>query len=429
MGYKLSKMGEDVLKDVQVFCERYVRDQAKAADKKGGFAAGTTDAGNDPDAADSASATDSLSGLSGHNAELSHILEKVSEMGLGLLFVPEEEGGFDLTNEDRAAILEEIAKNDAGIGVMLMTTALTWHVLERLGTQAQREQCCGRLESGYQGAFCLTEYDAGSDISAIKVTATPAADGYILDGTKAFVTNAAVAGYFMVFARVTEDDSPAKRLKTDESFVCLLVPRDSEGVTVGAEEDKLGVKNSSTCEVNFSGVQVDKENIISVINGKTTALTSLDFARIWCGVVATGIAQASLDAATAYAKERVQFGKPIAQNEVIQAKIADMQMKIIGARAVCREALEVFDSQIRKADKENATDRNCPEFTIAASTAKCTASDAAVHCALEAVQILGGYGYCRDYPVEKLLRDAKVFQIFEGTNEIQRMIVGKAITN
>lgn len=371
MSYEPSEFGLEVLEDIRTFCQRDLKDLLIEAEKQGEW----------PEAAYAAAA----------------------EMGIGTLPIPEEYGGTGLDLIDQAAVQEALASCDAGIAVSFMVNRLIVSLLENYGTTTQKKKCYDHILDGGFVCFCLTEEEAGSDVTGVRMTASCEQDSYVLNGNKIFVTNGSIASLFVVFANCE-----------DSGLTAFLVDADAEGVQVGPEESKLGIRNSSTCEVSFDHVRIPYEHRIGEEGeGLRIALQSLSAGRVWCGVTALGIAQAAIDLSCDYVKQRRQFGKALAENEVIQFKLADMYMKTESARQCCIAALKKMEAG--------------ESVALESAAAKCLATDAAMHCAQEAVQLFGGNGYCRDYPVEKLFRDAKVFQIFEGTNEIQRLIIGREL--
>ena len=268
---------------------------------------------------------------------------------------------------------------------------------------AQRRLYVCREGGAIWGAFALTEPEAGSDVASGKTTAKLVGDEYIINGRKCFITNAGVADIFVVFATVD-------RSLGHKGLTAFIVKADTPGITTGHEENKMGIRGSNTCDVVFEDVHVPAENMLGKVGqGFKIAMDTLDLARPFVGSMAVGIAQRSMEEAIAYAKLRKTFGKPIIANQAIQFKLADMDIKIETARNSVIGCLNNYYAGL--------------PYAREAAIAKCYAADISVECALESIQILGGYGYSREYPVEKLLRDAKIFQIFEGTNEVQRIVV------
>jgi len=381
MGYFISEDCKDLLKDVHAFCENEMKEQVYEAEK--------------------------LSYADPHGGDeiINGILGGLHEMGLTQLAIPEELGGPGLSRIDRAALVEEISKYDSGIGITLMANELALDSLEVAGNDEQKKHCYDILINGGYGCFCLTEPNAGCDVSAATTVAVEDGDDYIINGTKCFITNGPIADFFVVYA-ITDKEVPSYK-----GYTAFLVDKGTPGLSIGSIEDKMGIRHSHTSEVVFTDCRVPKSAVLGEVGkGFQTAMKTLDIARVWCGIVALGIAQRCVDESISYAKERVQFGKPIAKNEVIQFKIADMVMRVEAARQMCVYALNLMDAG--------------EPYSMVAAEAKCLAGDASMANALEAVQIHGGYGYSREYPVEKLMRDAKIFQIFEGTNEIQRLVIG-----
>ncbi len=375
MAYLISDEGKDLLKDVREFCNNEVKEQSKEFDLSGEW----------PQA----------------------IYDMAAEMQLGTLDVPEEFGGPGLSRIDHAAILEEMAKADAGFATSFMTNGLSLHPIEFGGTKEQLKSVYDVILKGGFGAFCLTEPNAGCDVSNGSTTAVKDGDDYIINGTKCFITNGPVADFFTVFAK-TDKSAGAKGMSA------FLIFKGTPGLSIGSHENKMGIRLSQTSDVILEDVRVPASAMLGKEgDGFKIAMKTLDIARTWCGIVAVGLAQRAIDEAAAYARTRVQFGKPLGRNEVIQFKLADMQMATEAARQLCAYSLTLMDRG--------------EDYTTASATAKCKAGDAAMYCTTEAVQILGGYGFSRDYPVEKLMRDAKIFQLFEGTNEIQRLVVGRSV--
>ena len=365
MEYKLTEFGADILTDITAFCDRNVAGTAAEADHAHRFPA--------------------------------EMYEAAAEMGISSLPVPEAYGGPGLSLQEQAAILEKIAWYDGGLAASCLTDNLSAGCVFTYGDEEARAAFGEMLLSGKSGAFCLTEETAGSDLGGIRTKAVKDGDTYRISGVKKFVSNAGIAGAFVVFAQ------------TEEGLTAFLVERDAPGISIGPEEEKLGIRCCSTCEVSFQDTPA-----LSVIGepgkGVGIALKVLTRGRAFCGVAAVGVAQRALEEAVRWAKEREQGGGPIGSNPVIRAKLADMYMKTAAARQCCIAALEKMERG--------------EEATVEAAAAKCLSGDAAVFCATEALQIFGGNGYCEGFPAEKLLRDARAFQIVEGTNEVQRQLIG-----
>lgn len=331
------------------------------------------------------------------------IYEKAFEMGLHCLEIPEEFGGSGIDFVTIAAIYEEMGKIDAGFTTSLCATSLSLKPVLIAGTPEQKKLFSDTIVPGAFGAFCLTEPNAGSDAGSVRTTAVRDGDDYIINGTKCFITNGGVSDIYVVFASTDK----SKGLK---GLTAFIVEKNRGGITVGKEENKMGIRLSNTTDVVFEDVRIPAANLLGKEGeGFKIAMKTLDLARPFIGAVAVGIAQRAIEESVKYSKERVTFGKPITNFQAIQFILADMDIETEAARQTVIHALQL------------AMD-NRP-YSREAAIAKCFAGDVAVKVALDAIQILGGYGYSREYPVEKLLRDAKIFQIFEGTNQIQRVVV------
>ena len=330
--------------------------------------------------------------------------KKAFEMGLHVMEVPEEYGGGGVDYITAAACYEELGWGDAGFATGVCANGLAWKAVHFSGTPEQKQKFADVLTKGSGwAAFCLTESDAGSDAGATRTTAVREGDEYVLNGSKCFITNGGVADIYVVFATVDR----SLGLKGVTAF---MVERDRAGISIGKEEDKMGIRLSNTVTVNFDNVRIPAENMLGKEGkGFVIAMKTLDLARPLAGSVAVGVARRAMEEAVNYAKVRCTFGKPIAKLQALQFKMADMDIQIEAARQTISHCL-----QLVQAGKP---------YSREAAIAKCLAGDVAVNVALDAIQILGGYGYSREYPVEKLLRDAKIFQIFEGTNEIQRVVI------
>jgi len=332
----------------------------------------------------------------------------------GLLGLPfaEEHGGGAQPYEVYLQVVEEIATAWPSVGVGTSVHTLTASVVDANGSDELRGRWLPRMLSGdWLGAYCLSEPQAGSDVSgirtrAVREAATGAAQGgeYVVSGTKQWISNGSCADYYILFARTSQD---AKR-----GLSAFVVPADTEGMSFGAPERKMGLACDVTTQVLFDGARLPADQLIGEEGaGMRVALSALDAGRLGIAAVATGIAQAALTHAVAYAGERVQFGRPIGEQQGLQFLLADMAAEVERARATYLHAARLKDAG--------------RPFSRQASIAKLTATDAAMRVTTDAVQVLGGNGYTRDYPVERLFRDAKVTQIFEGTNQIQRMVIGR----
>ena len=334
------------------------------------------------------------------------VFKEAFDMGLHALEIPEEYGGSGTDYYTVGAVYEELAKVDAGFATGVAATGLGLKPVLLGGTPEQKkyfaEFLTGSRGNGW-GAFCLTEPDAGSDAAAGRTVAVKDGDEYVINGRKCFITNGGLASVYVVFA-ITDKSKGTKGISA------FIVERDRPGVSIGKEEDKMGIRLSNTTDVVFDDVRVPADHLLGQEGkGFILAMKTLDLARPMVAAMAIGIAQRAVDEAVAYAKQRVTFGKPIVKHQAIQFKLADMEMRTEAGRASIINALNHYYAGL--------------PFSKEAAVAKCFCGDSAVQNALEAIQILGGYGYSREYPVEKLLRDAKIMQIYEGTNEIQRVVI------
>jgi alkylation response protein AidB-like acyl-CoA dehydrogenase len=325
----------------------------------------------------------------------------------GLLSLPfaEEYGGGGQPYEVYLQVLEEIATAWPSVAVGTSVHSLTATVVDVNATKEQREEWLPRMLSGdWLGAYCLSEPQAGSDVSGIRTRARRDGDDYVVSGTKQWISNGSCADYYILFARTGDD--PRRGLST------FVVPADTEGMSFGAPEKKMGLACDVTTQVIFENARIPADHRIGDEGaGMRVALSALDAGRLGIAAVATGIAQAALAHAVAYAGERQQFGKPIGEFQGLQFLLADLGAGVERARATYLHAARLKDAG--------------RPFSRQASIAKLTATDTAMRVTTDAVQVLGGNGYTREYPVERLFRDAKVTQIFEGTNQIQRMVIGR----
>jgi alkylation response protein AidB-like acyl-CoA dehydrogenase len=329
----------------------------------------------------------------------------LGKSGLLSLPFPEEYGGGAQPYEVYLQVVEEIATAWPSVGVGVSVHTLTANVVDANGSDELKAEWLPRMLGGdWLGAYCLSEPQAGSDVSGIRTRATRDGDAYVVNGTKQWISNGSCADYYILFARTSED--PKRGLSA------FLLPADTEGMTFGAPEKKMGLACDVTTQVVFDDARIPAGQLVGEESGgMRVALSALDAGRLGIAAVGTGIAQAALAHAVAYAGERRQFGRPIGELQGLQFLLADMAADVERARATYLHAARLKDAGRR--------------YSRQASVAKLTATDAAMRVATDAVQVLGGNGYTREYPVERLFRDAKVTQIFEGTNQIQRMVIGR----
>jgi alkylation response protein AidB-like acyl-CoA dehydrogenase len=338
--------------------------------------------------------------------------EQVKKMGalgfLGMMVSPEYGGG-GMDSLSYVLAMEELSKVDSSCSVIMsVNNSLVCWGIETFGSEEQKRKYLPKLASGeWIGSFCLSEPEAGSDATSQRTTAIDMGDHYLLNGTKNWITNGATSKLHLVMAQTDVE-------KGHKGINCLIVEADSPGVTIGAKEDKLGIRASDTTSIMYSDVKVPKENRIGEDGfGFKFAMKTLSGGRIGIAAQALGIAAGAYELSVAYAKERQAFGKPISQHQAIAFKIADMATEIEAAR------LLVYRSAIMK-DKHLNYDQ-------AAAMAKLYASEVAMRHTVEAVQIHGGYGFVKEYHVERLMRDAKITQIYEGTSEVQRIVVSRNV--
>jgi len=332
------------------------------------------------------------------------VFARLAELGLMGVCVPEELGGAGADFVSYVAVLEELSRADAGVGVTVAvhTSAATLPIVT-WGTDVQRSELVPALARGERiGAFALTEPDSGSDAAALRARAERDDGGWRLTGRKQWITNASHAGTFLVFAR------------SEAGISCFAVDGGTPGLEVGPEAEKLGLNSSSTADLVLDGVPVPAGRLLGEDGkGFRIAMATLDGGRIGIAAQAVGIAQAGYDVARAYAKERRQFGRPIGEFQAIQWKLADMATEIDAARLLVHEA-----ARLRDAGEPHG---------VAGAKAKLFASSVARRQTAEAIQVLGGYGYTKEFPVERYYRDAKVTEIYEGTSEIQRLVIARSI--
>ncbi|GKV69126.1 acyl-CoA dehydrogenase [Sporosarcina sp. NCCP-2716] len=338
------------------------------------------------------------------------LFDKMAELGLTGIPWPEEYGGIGSDYLAYVIAVEELSRVCASTGVTLSahTSLAGWPVF-KYGTEEQKQKYLRPMAEGTKiGAYGLTEPQSGSDAGGMKTTAKLDGDDYVLNGSKIFITNGGIADIYIVFA-VTDPESKHK------GTTAFIVESDFPGFSVGKKEKKLGIRSSPTTEIMFDNCRVPKENMLGEEGeGFIIAMKTLDGGRNGIAAQAVGIAQGALDAATGYAKERVQFGKPIAANQGIGFKLADM--------ATATEASRLLTYQAAWLESNNLP------YGKASAMAKLMAGDTAMKVTTEAVQVYGGYGYTKDYPVERFMRDAKITQIYEGTQEVQRLVISRMLT-
>jgi len=337
------------------------------------------------------------------------IIKKMGELGFMGMMVSEDWGGSGLNTISYTIVMEEISRVDASAAVVMsVNNSLVCYLLEKYGSDFIKDKYLKRLAEGEKlGAFSLSEPQSGSDASNMKTHAMKDGDDYVITGTKNWVTNGINSDYVMLFAITTPDIG-------HKGISCFIVEKGIKGFDVGKPEDKLGIRASDTSELYLDNVRIPKENLIgNEGDGFKIALSTLDGGRIGIASQALGIAQASLDASIGYSKERVQFSKPISSNQAIQFKLADMAIEIEAARLLIRKAAWMKDGHM--------------DFSSIASMAKVKASEVAMKASSDCVQIHGGYGYISETGVERLMRDAKITQIYEGTSEIQRVVIARGL--
>jgi alkylation response protein AidB-like acyl-CoA dehydrogenase len=325
--------------------------------------------------------------------------------------IPEEYGGVGADALATAIVIEEVARACASSSLIPAVNKLGTLPLLLAGSEELKRRYLPPVASGAAlFSYCLSEPEAGSDAIAMSTKATRDGDHWVLNGAKRWITNAGISEYYTVFA-VTE---PGARSQGISAFV---VEKSDAGVSFGAPEKKLGIKGSPTREVYFDNVRLPADRMIGEPGaGFRTAMRTLDHTRVTIAAQAVGIAQGALDIAAAYVQERRQFGRPIAEFQGVQFLLADMGMQLSAARELTYAAAA-------------RSERNDPDLTYFGAAAKCFASDAAMKITTDAVQLLGGYGYTRDFPVERMMRDAKITQIYEGTNQVQRIVVARQLLN
>jgi acyl-CoA dehydrogenase len=335
------------------------------------------------------------------------IIDKAWEIGLMNTHIAEEYGGPGLDFLSGCLIEEEMGWGCSGIGTSLMANGLAATPVALGGSEEVKKEYLGMLtEEPKLASFCLTEPDAGSDVSGMKTTAVKKGDKWVINGSKCFITNGGYADWFTVYAKTDKDAG-------HRGISAFVVPKD-DTVTVDKKEDKLGQRASNTATITFNETEIPEGNLLGEENhGFKLAMMTLDRTRPGVAGLAVGISQAAFEFACEYSKERVQFGVPIAMHQAVAFMIADMATKIEASRLLVWQSASLLDQGKRN--------------TLAASHAKRFSADSAMEVTVDAVQVYGGYGFIKEYPVEKLMRDAKIMQLYEGTSQIQRLVIAKEI--
>jgi acyl-CoA dehydrogenase len=333
------------------------------------------------------------------------ILDKAWELGLMNNHLPTEYGGAGLSVLDGVIIAEEISWGCSGIGTSLSCNSLASAPVLLAASEELKREYLGRLsEAPLLASFCLTEPDAGSDVSAMKTTAVRKGDKWVINGSKCFITNGEYANWYTVYAKTDKDAG-------HRGISCFIVPRDA-GVVVDKHEDKMGQRASNTATISFNDVEIPLDHLVGEENkGFKIAMMTLDRTRPGVAAMGVGVGRAAMEMAIDYSKERVQFGVPIAMHEAIQFMIADMATKVHLGRLATYNSAVLLDQGKRN--------------TIESSHAKRFTADSAMEITTDAVQVFGGYGFIKEYKVEKLMRDAKILQLYEGTAQIQRLVIAR----
>jgi acyl-CoA dehydrogenase len=337
-----------------------------------------------------------------------HLIEQAWELGLSSTSIPPEYGGVGLSSVDTCIITEEVAWGCSGIGTSVMCNDLGLMPIIIAGTEDQKRSWLARCTREFTlVSFCLSEPDAGSDVAGLQLQAEKDGDGYVLNGTKCWITNGGEADIYTVFATLD-------RTSRHKGICAFVVSADAPGISCGKKEDKMGQRASDTRAIHFDGVRVPASQRIGAEGeGFKIAMRTLDRTRPPIAALATGIARRALEESVGYARERKAFGQPIGGFQAIQFLLADMAKEIEASRLLTMQSAWMIDQGLR-ASKYS-------------SIAKCFATDAAMRITTDAVQIFGGNGYTKEYPVEKLMRDAKLMQIYEGTNQVQRLVIAREL--
>ncbi|MCC5873114.1 MAG: acyl-CoA dehydrogenase family protein [Gammaproteobacteria bacterium] len=341
------------------------------------------------------------------------VLREAGELGFMALYTPEDVGGMGLSRLDSSLIFEELAGGCTSTAAYMTIHNMALWMIASFGTEAIREQFCPGLITGETlASYCLTEPGAGSDAASLRTTARIDGDAYVLNGQKMFISGAGDTDVLVVMARVADGDGPRPGAKGISSFV---IPADTPGISYGRKEEKMGWNSQPTRAITFEDARIPAGNRLGAEGeGFKIAMKGLDGGRINIATTAVGTAQAALDTSARYVQERQQFGGPISQFQSVQFKLADMATELVAARQMVRMAASRLDA-------------GHPEATVYCAMAKRFATDVAFEVCNEAVQLHGGYGYIREYPLERHLRDVRVHQILEGTNEIMRVIISRRV--
>jgi acyl-CoA dehydrogenase len=336
------------------------------------------------------------------------IIEKAWEIGLMNTHVAEQYGGPGLDYLSGCLIEEEMGWGCSGIGTSLMANGLAASPVSLGGSEEVKKKYLGMLtEEPKLASFCLTEPDAGSDVGGMKTKAVKKGDKYVISGSKCFITNGSHASWYTVYAKTDPDAG-------HRGITAFVVDRDLPGVAVDKKEDKMGQRASDTASISFDEVEIPAGNMLGEENhGFKLAMMTLDRTRPGVAALGLGVARAAFEFAVGYSKERVQFGVPIAMHQAVAFMIADMATKVEAARLLIWQSAALLDQGLRN--------------TLAASHAKRFTADIAMEVAVDAVQVYGGYGFIKEYPVEKLMRDAKIMQLYEGTSQIQRLVIAREV--
>ena len=337
------------------------------------------------------------------------LMKEFAKAGFNGVYIPVEYGGSGGGVLDMCLIVEELSRVCGGVGVCYAANGLAAYPIILGATEEQKKRYLPRVASGeWIGAFAITEPNAGSDASAIATIAVKDGNSWVINGNKHFITNGEVAQFYTVIASTD-------KTKGGRGLSAFLIEKGTPGFTFGKHENKLGIRASATCELVFQDCKVPAENLLGKEGlGFVTAMRTFDRSRPGVGAQAVGIAQGALEAATDYAQKRIQFGAPLSALEGIQFMLADMATKVEAARALVYAAARHADSGAK----------NMSGFS---AMAKLFASDTAMAVTIDAIQVFGGYGYMKDYPVEKMMRDAKITQIYEGTNQVQRLVIAREL--